>query len=356
MHILGGVAGTAAFAPLRGLEASVQEPPCAPVAGQRIRWIVPNAPGGGYDAYSRLIAPFYADALGAEISVENVLGAGGAIAAQRIVQAEPDGQTIGILNGAGHLVAVLAGANHIPHPVTDYTLLGRVARSQQVWATSMQSSFQSIHDLFREARERPPVFGTRDVGSVSFVNIAVVSHLLGVPIEIVTGYEGSRAAALAAIRGDVEVIAYNFESILSQIEAGDLRPLMQVSDERIAPHPALEGVPLLGGPNGVAASRATQLGQDVEEAVADAKAAASLIGAGRLIVAPPGMDADLRACLADTLHAVLTDPAFEAAATEANRSLDVSRADEALMDLQATAAKADRFIPIIEAAIREVRG
>jgi hypothetical protein len=131
------------------------------LAGQSVTWIVPNAPGGGYDTFSRLIAPFYGRALGAAMRIENRAGAGGTVGAIAIKEAAPDGTAIGILNGPGLLLAVLSGDTQTPNPATDFTILARVARSQHVWVTGAASGLKSIDDVFALAETRPVLFVVR---------------------------------------------------------------------------------------------------------------------------------------------------------------------------------------------------
>ena len=219
------------------------------------------------------------------------------------------------------------------------------------------SPFHSMDDLLAEAQKRPILCGITTLAETGFVNVAITSSLLGIEesIEYIAGYAGSNEAALAVVRGEVDFVAQSFESVLNLIESGDFRPLLQVSAERISPHPALDGVPLLAGDEGLAVQRAAALGRDVEEAKADAEALAALVGAGRLIAAPLGLEQGLFECLEQGLFEALTDPEFEAAAAAADRSLDVARADVAQADLQAAAQKAEKFLPIVQEAIRKVR-
>ncbi len=325
------------------------------LSGKTVRWIIPGPPGGGYDMYSRLIKPFYEEALKAQVVIDNVPGAGGLIGAKILQEANPDGLTVGILNVPGLLVATLSGVTNAPNPAKDFTILGRVARSQQIWATGSRSRLRSIEDVLKTAEKRPLVFGASDVGRDGFVNIAVTSSLLGLDVEFVVGFRGTRASSLAAIRGDVDLVASKYESILDNIKAGDLRPLLQISTDQISPHPSLKGVPLLGGDKGLAARRAADLGKDVEEVKEDANALADLIGGGRVIAAPLGLEEGLFRCLEQMLYKTLTDPAFEEAAAAASRSLDVAPSSVAHSQIQATAKRVGKFLPIVQEAIRKIR-
>src|SRR5829696_9469301 len=70
---------------------SAQEAEKAFFAGKTVRIVVGSAVGGGYDIYSRLIAPYLARVLGATVIVENQPGAGGLISLNRLYTTTPDG-------------------------------------------------------------------------------------------------------------------------------------------------------------------------------------------------------------------------------------------------------------------------
>ena len=337
------------------LEISADAGPCNQLHGQKIQWIVPNALGGGYDTYSRLIEPYLEKVLKAEITVRNIPGAGGMVGAKTIKEAKPNGLTIGILDGSGMLIAALSGEKNAPDLTDDFTILSRIARSRQVWATSTSSPIKSISDILSEAGKRPIVFGTLNVASLSFYNIAVTSHLLGLDAEIVTGYRGSKAGVLAIQRGEIEIISYSFESILRHIERGDVRPLLQISDEPIASHPVLKDVPLLGGANGLASQRAAALGRSVQEAQLDVGTLSAIIGVGRLIVAPKGLAPSLTGCLEQALAEALADPGLQSAAAKAKRSFEIGTAAAVQADLDRVAQRVGRFSPLIQKTIQKVR-
>ena len=73
--------------------------------GKNITWIIPYNPGGGYDAYTRVIAPYFEKYTGATVVCKNEPGAGSLIGTNKLYQSEPDGLTVGIINGPGVLQA-----------------------------------------------------------------------------------------------------------------------------------------------------------------------------------------------------------------------------------------------------------
>ena len=94
------------------------------------------------------------------------------------------------------------------------------------------------------------------MGSANFVSITATAALLGIDVEFVGGFAGTRSACLAAMRGDVDLVCFNFETIVDLFRAGDLRPLLQVSVDRIASDRVLDDVPVLGGVDGYAVAHA----------------------------------------------------------------------------------------------------
>jgi len=330
--------------------------PCPGITGEVVRWIVPTSPGGGYDQYSRLIQPFYERHLQAHVVIENIAGAGMIRGSRRIMEAKPDGLTQGILNAGALLMGQLTGDSDAPHPTDDFSVLGRLSRTPQIWATAGDSPLRSLDDVFKTARQRPLIFGITEFGANNPVNAVVASNILGIDYELIPGYQGSRGLTLAAIRGEVDLAPLTFAARVSSIEAGDLTPILQVSSEPISSHPVLEGVPCLGGTDGAAARRAPELSRDTETAIADARALSLLLGAGRLAAAPRGLAPEMAACLEDQFALTLSDPECLAAAETANLIIDFAPADELRADLATAIAGAKRFIPLIDEAKRKVRG
>lgn len=286
---------------------------CWILSGSQIRWIVPHSAGGGYDAESRLIEPFLERRLNAEILIENMPGASGVVGARAIASAPPDGYTVGILGAPGLLVAQLTGAS-ASLDLSAFTVLGRVSRSWHVWATGRDSSLKSIDDALAASRKKPLVFALSEVTGVNFFSAGVTASLLGAAVTMVPGFEGSQAAALAAVRGDVDLVSFDFEAIRGLIASGELRPLLQIADRPVDSHASLANVPLLGG------LQAAALDRQMTTALIE------VIAAGRLVVAPPGMDQALAACFDRALNETLMSAELRAVAT---RALDVATGDEA---------------------------
>lgn len=323
----------------RGARPATEVGMCPTISGARVRWIVPHGAGGGYDEESRLIAPFLERRLRAEIAVENLTGAGGILGARTLAGAAADGHTLGILGVSGLIVAAATGERGVPD-VAAFTILGRVSRSWHVWATGRGSSIVSLEDARSAARRKPLVVALSEVGSVNFASLSVSASILGVPVSLVPGFDGSQAATLAAIRNDVDLICFNFEALRESIVAGELRPLLQVSDRQIDPHPAIAGVPIMGGATGVADGPAT-------------RALIALVSSGRVVAAPPHLPSPLADCLGRAMFDTLASDELRSAA---RRPLDIAASEAARADVVAASAGIPHIMPAVTAALAAVRG
>ena len=238
---------------------------CAALAGKTIRWYVPTQPGGGYDAYSRLLQPFLERRLSARLLIENLPDAGGIVAAMTVRDAVADGTTLGIINASGLLAAHAVETQLAPDPATDFSILGQITANHVVVFTGRDAGLKDIDDLLRVAQSRPIVVGVRDVGSAGFFGVPVLAELLGIKYALVSGYVGSPARTLAVMRGEIDIFLGNLDSLDGQMQAGELTPLLQLTPSAGSG----EDIPELGGPDGIASRRAAATGRTPAQATAN---------------------------------------------------------------------------------------
>ena len=263
---------------------------CSMLEGETITFVVPFSPGGGYDSYARMIAPFLAEQTGADVIVENQPGAGGLLAINSLLAAEPDGTTIAIMNAVGAGGGAIAGAEGVQFQLDELTYIGRVGASYHIFATGADSEFQTWDDVLAAEEFR---YGSTGPGAADFVNGNLLNAIFDGGWTIVTGFEGSEENELAVTRGDVDGMTGDFDSRMPAIEAGDHRPLLLIGPER---DPRLPDTPAL-------------LELDLDERQRElAQAQIDLLDFGRPIVAPPDMPEDQLACLRGALRAAVEDP------------------------------------------------
>lgn len=328
---------------------------CASLKGQTIRWVVPLSPGGSFDVYSRLLETAYERQLGAEILITNEPGAGGVLGAKKLRDAKPDGKTLGILNAPGLLSGLLAGEAGTPNPTRDFTVIGRLGRSRSLLVTGANSSLRTVDDLISRQRIKPLALGITGAASNTLLSSAATSSLLGLHIDYITGYNGSREEMLAAMRGEVDLLSANYETLQTAVEAGDLRVLVQIADTPVSTHPAFAGGALLAGPDGLAARRAEATGRTRAQAMQQAQALIEGTAAGMVVAAPSQLPLEIELCLRTKFNAAVKDPGFLQSALAARRTLDLADAETTLAALASAEKQISYFAPVVRDAIARIR-
>ncbi|HEX9562884.1 MAG TPA: tripartite tricarboxylate transporter substrate-binding protein [Gemmatimonadaceae bacterium] len=329
-------------------------PARACIDGARVRWIVGWSPGGGFDTYSRLAEPFIEAALGAQIVIDNVPGAGGRVGALMLSRSRPDGRTLGILNGSGFLWDRAPGLNPTADLARDFTVLARVCRRQQVIIAGARAGVESIYDLIALARRRPLVAGITAIDSSNFASLAAVTDLLGWRTEFVAGYPGTTEVILGLQRGDCDITSLDIETFIEAPALQTARPVLQITPER-SPDQRIAAVPHLTGPTGLITVEPELFAGEPSRAHALAAAITAYLEFGRLFAGPAGMAQELRDCVESGIHRALRDPGFAAAARRAGRSIDVMPGAEVRRQLPAAMAAVLPIAPVAAAAARSIR-
>jgi len=214
--------------------------------GKTIRIIVGYPAGGGFDAYSRLIAHHLGRHIPGSptIIVENMAGAGGLIAANHLYKvARPDGLAVGHFVGSLLLGQVL-GQKGIEFEARKFEYVAAPVRAYPVCAFTRASGITKLEQW--TAAKTPPKLGGVALGASSPDNaIKVLKAALGLSGQLVSGYKGTAAIRLAAESGELTGSCWPWASVKSTwrkgIEGGDVVIVLQAAP---APYPDLSGVPL----------------------------------------------------------------------------------------------------------------
>ena len=333
---------------------------CPSLTNKTIRWVVPNKPGGGYDAYSRLLQPFMEQQLDVRIVMENRFEAGGVVGAMAIRDAPADGLTLGIINAPGLLAASMMVEGSAPDPAKDFTIIGRVSTNHVVLFTGRDSGISDLDELLQISRTRPILVGVRDAGSSNFIALPVTAALLGLDYAVVTGYVGNSARTMAVLRGEVDIVFHNIDSALRYAEAGELIPLLQVTDPSgkdlsDSARKLLATVPVLAGMDGIAQRQSGVSGKSKEQAGHEATALANIFAAGRLVVAPPELPGPLSDCLGLAFSGVIKSAEFLSAAKRANLRIEFADQQAVSVDISIASQELSQFEPLILTAIKRAR-
>jgi tripartite-type tricarboxylate transporter receptor subunit TctC len=272
--------------------------------GKTVTLIVPYGKGGGFDEYARAIAPFLQKYLpGSRVEVMNVTGNGGNDGRNMIFAAPPDGLTLGFTPGSGALLAEWGGDPRVKYRTAEFSWIGRVIAEAHIMAASPGSGFRTLGDVVRAGRLS---MGFTGVGSDDFTVALITAKLLGYTVEARTTFLSSDDANLACVRGEIDAVQFSKSSVLSQIQAGTLMPLVTFSAARA---PDLPDVPTIF--ESVPAGRLQLM-----------RAAAQMYALDRTMLGPPGMPAGRLQALRDALDRSMADAEFKRNIARLKRPVD----------------------------------
>jgi tripartite-type tricarboxylate transporter receptor subunit TctC len=265
-------------------------------AGKTLEIIVPSGAGAdSYDTLSRLIARHIGGHLAGNpnVIVENMPGAGGIRAANQLYNIAPhDGTVIGMLDESIYQ-AQLFNAPALRADVTKMNWIGRIITNNAVLFAWYSAAVKKID----EAYSKPLIICS--TGSASQLRWTMLKRLLGLKLQLVTGYKGTGDGLVAMERGEVEALSMPW-TIFRVTRADWLRDkkvniLLQTGLDKA---PDLPGVPRL-----VDLAR-----NDDERQILELFSQPEKVG--RSLAAPPGVPAERVAQLRSAFAATLNDRGF----------------------------------------------
>ena len=277
--------------------------------GAVLQWIIPNNPGGGYDEYSRLIAPYIEKYSGARVRLRNIPGSGGMRAMGELFKSPDDGLTIAIVNGSGMVTSQIADISNSDYQIGELSYLARIATGARVLTISAQSQYGSFVDILNA--EVPLKIGATGFGGSTFVDAVVSRDLFGLNFNVIHGFNNSSAMRQAMLRGDIDATWSSWGSILNQVTSGHARIVLQGGRTRVA---ALPEVPTIF---------------EFLDNISDQVPAHNILNAwmalqsiGRCVAAPPGVSAAKLRILREVFKQALNDPQFLDDAAKARRDVN----------------------------------
>ncbi len=208
-----------------------------------IKLVVPFPPGGGTDATARLVANALSGELKQQVVVENRGGAAGAIGAQAVVDAAPDGYTLffattGTLTINQHLYAKLRY-----NPLTDFTPVAMVASFPNVLVVQPAVAANSVAELVALAKSKPGVltYGSSGAGSSSHLSAVLLEQMTGARFTHVP-YKGSAPMTADLLGGRIDFIIDNITTNSQHAKQGKVRALGVTGR---VPSSLLPGVPTI---------------------------------------------------------------------------------------------------------------
>lgn len=202
--------------------------------------IVPFPAGGPSDALARGVAQGMAADLKQTVVVENIGGASGTIGLTRLVNAAPDGYTMGFGTIGTH-VANAALFKKLPYdPLTSFTPVGLAGTAPLLLVAKASLPVSNLKEFvaYAEANKAGMTYGSAGVGSISHYACVVLLSALKLNVTHVP-YRGVAPAMNDLMGGHIDFMCDQSTTALPQIAGGKIKALAVLSDQ---PLPQLPGV------------------------------------------------------------------------------------------------------------------
>lgn len=225
--------------------ATAQTYPSRPVT-----YVVPFTPGGTTDVIGRAIGEGLTASLGQPVVIENKPGAGGAVGAEFVAKAKPDGYTL--LGGTISTHAINASLyKNLPYdPVKDFepiTLVGFIPNALYV---NPNIGVNNVKDLVAYLKKNPDkaTFASSGAGTSTHLAGELFGDLAGIKLTHIP-YKGTPQAFTDVVGGQVTFMFDQLTAGLPLVKGGKLKLLAVTSPTRTSLSPETPTMMEAGIPN-----------------------------------------------------------------------------------------------------------
>lgn len=205
-----------------------------------IRLVMPFPAGAPSDILGRALGQKLAEQLGENVVPDNRTGAGGNLGIAAVAKAPPDGYTL-LVTSPTIAISPSLYSNLTYDAAKDLAPVARLATIENVLVVHPSVPARTLKQFIALARAHPGKlnFGSGGAGTTNHLANELLKHLEKLNIVHVP-YKGATQATLALIGGEVDEVIVSVASGLPLIQAGKVRPLAVLSEQRVA---TLPGVP-----------------------------------------------------------------------------------------------------------------
>jgi tripartite-type tricarboxylate transporter receptor subunit TctC len=256
-----------------------------------ITHIMPWSAGGGTDTAIRTFLEYAKEPLGVDINTQNITGAQSGVGTLRLMNARPDGHTIGTLTWGSMITVPYFGL--VPGYDTEkLSYLANVTLYPTVLAVNADTGWETLDDFIAAAKERPGEITISNSGNAGIWHLHALdmAEKLGVELNHVPFPTGSAPQREALISGENDAGAVSYATVAPAVDAGQVRVLAVMGEER---DPKLPDVPTF-----------KELGHDV------------VWGGMRVIAVPAETPQEAKDTLTQAFETAFNDPEFQKKAEE----------------------------------------
>lgn len=194
-----------------------------------IKIVVPFSPGGSNDLFARALSQKLTMKLGVTVIVENKPGASGAIGAQSVAMAEPDGATL-LLNSVSFTTNAAVAAKLPYDPVKSFAPVALLNRGPMLLIVGNQTPYKTSEDVLKAIRSpaNDVNYGSAGLGSIGqmaseLLNSQTQGHAVHVP------YKGISNAVADMMGGNLQIMITTAASVAGPLQGKQIRPIAVTS-------------------------------------------------------------------------------------------------------------------------------
>ena len=218
--------GATAAAGLGWLPSSAQEKfPSKP-----IEVVTHSGAGGGTDITARMMMVHAPGVFGTELVVANRVVGSGAAALAYAAGRPRDGHTI-LLVTQSHMLTILQGKSAVKYD--ELVALARATADPQVLMVGKASPIKSAQELVAAGKARKLKVGVTHIGSIDHISLVGFARKAGLQAPTPVPFRGGGDIVVNVVSGNIDLGMLNYAEAESQIKAGDVRPLMVLTSQRL---------------------------------------------------------------------------------------------------------------------------
>ena len=207
-----------------------------------ISMVVPFAAGGPTDTVARLIGVPMSKTLKQQVIVENVGGAGGTIAANRVAKASPDGYTI-LIHHIGMSTAPALYRKLPYNPTTDFEPIGMINEVPMTLVAKKDFPAKDLKELIAYVKANKEKVNYANAGLGAASHLCGMLFMSAIQTDVTTvPYSGTAPAMNDLLGGQVDFMCDQTTNTTSQIKAGKIKVYGVTTKKRVA---SLPNVPTL---------------------------------------------------------------------------------------------------------------
>ncbi|GEP54801.1 tripartite tricarboxylate transporter substrate-binding protein [Reyranella soli] len=200
--------------------------------------VVPFAAGGPTDALARILCQRMGEALGQQLIVENVGGAGGTIGVAKVARATPDGYTIAFTH-MGTLAVNIALYKSLPYDSQkDFEPVGLGGTNPMVLVTKKDLPAETFPEFqaYVKANEKKVQYGMAGIGAASHLGGLMLNSMMKVDV-LEIPYKGTGPALNDLVSGQFDYMVDQAVNVLPQIKSGNIKALGVSTTKRLSQLP-----------------------------------------------------------------------------------------------------------------------